>query len=494
MFRTLDVIRANRSRFRLHFQLQNNLSFWKSYINGEWIEANDGERYEIKNPADGEIIRCVPNMKIEDCQKAIEAAKCAFHSEEWSSLCAKQRSQLLKIAEVITAESGKPITEAKREVLYGSSFIEWFGEEARRIRGEIVPYPKKDREILVVKQPLGVAGLITPWNFPLSMITRKAGAALAAGCTLVVKPSSFTPLTCLAVTRLAEEAGFPKGVINVVTTKSARTVGEYMCNSPDIQIISFTGSTRIGKIVYGLCSKTMKRISLELGGNAPLIVFDSADLKNAVESALAAKFRNCGQACTAANRIFVQEGIYKQFVDKFKTYVEDLSVGHGRCENTQIGPLINEDQLNKMNEFVKDAREKNACILTGGEGLPQMGKLFFAPTIITEVPREAKIYAEEIFGPIAPIIKFKGEKEVLQKANETRVGLAGYFFSENLQQVFRVAKCLEVGMIGINEGIISTTEAPFGGVKESGIGREAGHQGVDEYVDIKYICLGNLKY
>uniref|UniRef100_A0A1A9WB70 Aldehyde dehydrogenase n=1 Tax=Glossina brevipalpis TaxID=37001 RepID=A0A1A9WB70_9MUSC len=509
MFRTFlfDIIKAKRYRFRLQFhQRQNNISFWKSYIDGEWVKAEDRKKYEIRNPVDDEILCCVPDMSIEDCQKAIDAAKYAFHSNEWSSLLAKQRSDLLKcwydllientddIADIITAESGKPIKEAKREVLYGSSFIEWFAGEARRIYGDIVPSPKVDHEILVIKQPLGVAGVITPWNFPLSMITRKVSAALAAGCTLVIKPSALTPLTCLAMTRLAEEAGFPKGVINVVTTSDTRTIGEYMCNSPDIQIISFTGSTRIGKIVYSLCSKTMKRFSLELGGNAPLIVFNSADIERTARHVLAAKFRNCGQACVAANRIFVQEGIYEQFLERFKEQVEDLTIGNGRCESTQIGPLINEDQFNKMCEFVKDAREKNARILIGGEGLPKLGKLFFAPTIITDVPPEAKVCSEEIFGPIAPIIKFKTEEEAIQKANDTRVGLAGYFFSENLQQVFRVAKCLEVGMVGINEGIISTTEAPFGGVKESGIGREAGRQGIDEYVDIKYICLGNLKY
>uniref|UniRef100_A0A1A9VYC3 Succinate-semialdehyde dehydrogenase, mitochondrial n=1 Tax=Glossina austeni TaxID=7395 RepID=A0A1A9VYC3_GLOAU len=481
----------------------SSLLLSKAFINGKWVDAADCEMFEVCNPASGKLVGCVPNMKIEDCQDAIVAAKCAFFSKEWSCLVAKQRADLLKcwaflmkqnvdgIADIITAESGKPITEAKHEVLYGSSLLEWFAEEARRVFGEIIPSPKKDRELLVIKQPLGVAGLITPWNFPLSMITQKAGAALAAGCTLVIKPSLFTPLTCLAVAKLSEEAGFPRGVINVVTSSNARCIGEYMCKSRDIQIISFTGSTIIGKHIYRLCADDLKRVSLELGGNAPFIVFDSADLKKATESALLAKFHNCGQTCIAANRFFVQDGIYDRFVACFKQQVEDLVIGFGCSEETQIGPLINEDQLTTMSELVEDARKKNACILTGGCGVACLGKLFYAPTIITKVPPEARIYCEEIFGPIAPIIKFKTEEEAIRKANDTKSGLAAYFFTENLQQAFRVAKSLEVGVIGLNEGLVSTAEAPFGGIKDSGIGHEVGR--INEYINIKYICLGNLK-
>ncbi|KAL9899472.1 succinic semialdehyde dehydrogenase [Glossina fuscipes fuscipes] len=503
------IVKHHQHQFSSVKSLQRTMSSLlqsKAYINGKWVNASDGGVFDVKNPANGKVIGNVPNMTVGDCQEAIDAAKRAFHSNDWSSLTAKQRSALLKtwfrlieqngqeIAEIMTAESGKPINESKGEVLYGNSFLEWFAEEARRIYGEIVPAPVTNRELLVMKQPLGVAALITPWNFPLAMITRKAGAALAAGCTVVIKPAEDTPLTCLAVVKLAEDAGIPKGVINVITTKKAAPIGELLCKSPDVGTISFTGSTEVGKLLYRQCADTVKRVSLELGGNAPFIVFDSANLEKAVDGAMASKFRNCGQTCVSANRFFVQEGIYDRFINALKQRIEALKIGSGEFDDTQIGPLVNEMQFNKITEYVEDARTNNAHVLTGGKRLSDLGELFYAPTVITDVGPNARIYTEEVFGPIVSVIKFKTEEEALEKANQTRRGLAGYFFSENLQQVFRVAKRLEVGMVGVNEGLISAAEAPFGGVKESGIGREGCHYGIDEYVDVKYVCMGNLNY
>ncbi|XP_023308772.2 succinate-semialdehyde dehydrogenase [NADP(+)] GabD [Lucilia cuprina] len=478
----------------------------KALIDGKWVSALSGDTFEVKNPANGKVIGSVPNMNEKDAQMAITAARNAFYSEEWTSLTAKQRSQLLKnwyhliekhtqeIAEIMTAESGKPIIESKAEVFYGNAFMEWFAEEARRIYGEIVPTPVPNRELIVMKQPLGVAALITPWNFPLAMITRKAGAALAAGCTVVIKPAEDTPFTALAVAKLAEEAGIPKGVVNVVTSNRAPPIGELFCKSPEVQGISFTGSTEVGKILFRQSADGIKRVSLELGGNAPFIVFDSANLEKAVDGAMASKFRNCGQTCVSSNRFFVQEGIYDKFVAALKERVEALKIGPGDKDTTQVGPLVNAMQFNKVSGFVEDARSKNAEILCGGKPLKELGDLFYAPTVVTNIPPNAKIYTEEVFGPVVSIIKFSTEEEALAKANESRRGLAGYFYSDNIQQIFRVAKRLEVGMVGVNEGLISAAEAPFGGIKESGIGREGSHHGIDEYTEVKYICMGNLKY
>ncbi|BFF90158.1 succinate-semialdehyde dehydrogenase [Drosophila madeirensis] len=478
----------------------------KALVNGNWIDASGSATFEVRNPSSGEVIGHVPNMNVSDAQDAINAAKQAYESKEWRSLTAKDRSNLLKkwhklieqhtqeIAEIMTAESGKPINESKGEVAYGNAFVEWFAEEARRIYGEIIPSPVANREIIVMKQPIGVAALITPWNFPLAMITRKAGAALAAGCTVVVKPSEDTPLTALAVAKLAEEAGIPGGVINVVTTNKAAPIGDLFCKSPDVRGISFTGSTEVGKLLFRNSADGIKRVCLELGGNAPFIVFDSANVEKAVEGAMASKFRNCGQTCVSANRFFVQDGVYEKFVSQLKERVEALKIGDGQSCDVQIGPLINQMQFKKVSGFVEDARSKKANVITGGKPLPSIGPLFYAPTIITDVPPTAQLYTEEVFGPVVSIIRFKDEPEAIQKANDTRRGLAGYFYSENLQQVFRVAKRLEVGMVGVNEGMISAAEAPFGGVKESGVGREGSKHGIDDYVDIKYICMGNLKY
>ncbi|XP_037950240.1 succinate-semialdehyde dehydrogenase [NADP(+)] GabD-like [Teleopsis dalmanni] len=486
--------------------MMNNLLKSQAYINGCWVDAISGDTFEVKNPATGNVIGHVPNMNAKDAQLAIDAAKRTYESDEWRNLTAKQRSSMLKnwynlinehcqeIADIMTAESGKPITESKGEVAYGNSFVEWFAEEARRIYGEIVPSSLPNRETIIMKQPLGVAALITPWNFPLAMITRKAGAAIAAGCTVVIKPAEDTPLTALAIIELAEKAGIPKGVINVVTTNKAAPVGDLFCKSPDVQGISFTGSTEVGKMLFRNCADGIKRISLELGGNAPFIVFNSADVEKAVDGAMISKFRNCGQTCVSSNRFFVQEGVYDRFVELIKQRVEDLKIGAGDGDGVQIGPLVNKMQFNKVSGFVDDARKHNSKIITGGKALPEHGELFYAPTIVTDLSPAAKIYTEEVFGPVVSIIKFKDEQEAIQKANSSRRGLAGYFYSENLQQVFRVAKRLEVGMVGVNEGLISAAEAPFGGVKESGIGREGSHHGIDEYVEIKYICMGNLKY
>lgn len=394
----------------------------------------------------------------------------------------------------MTAESGKPIIESMGEVVYGNSFVEWFAEEARRIYGEIVPSPYPNRKLMITHQPIGVAGLITPWNFPHAMITRKAGAAIAAGCTVVIKPAEDTPLTALALAKLADEAGFPKGVLNIVTCsrKNAASVGELLCKSPKVAGISFTGSTEVGKLLYAQCATGVKRIGLELGGNAPFIVFKTADLDKAVLGAMASKFRNCGQTCVSSNRFFIQEEVFDEFVKKITVAVERLVIGDGKENGVTIGPLVNEAQLNKVSAIVEEAKSKNAKVLAGGKALPNIGKLFYAPTILSNVTTDMRIYTEEVFGPVVSLIKFKTEEEAVSIANDTSRGLAGYFYSQDLNQVFRVAKKLEVGMVGINEGMISCTEAAFGGIKESGIGREGSRHGIDDYVYMKYMCLGNL--
>ncbi|XP_067612781.1 glutarate-semialdehyde dehydrogenase [Eurosta solidaginis] len=503
------MLRSNSFRQkRALCQLRSFSSLLKShaYINGKWVEAGNKDMFNVINPANGNVVGIVPNMDVNDAVRAVSAAKKALNNSEWHSFTAKDRSDLLKkwfylikqnadeISSIMTTESGKPISEARGEVTYGNAFLEWFAEQARRIYGEVIPSPIKNREIVVLKQPLGVAALITPWNFPLAMITRKTGAALAAGCTIVMKPAEDTPLTALALVKLAEEAGFPDGVVNIITTNKAAPIGDYFCKSLDVNGISFTGSTEVGKLLFRNSSGGIKRISLELGGNAPFIVFKSANLENAVEAAVSCKFRNCGQTCISANRFFLQHEIHDEFIELFKQRVAALKVGDGSKPGVQIGPLINTTQFNKVCTYVEDARLKCAKVILGGKALNELGELFYSPTIITNVPSSAKLYTEEIFGPVASIIKFKTEPEVIKAANDTRRGLAGYFFSEDIQQVFRVAKLLELGMVGVNEGLISAAEAPFGGVKESGIGREGCHHGIDEYVEVKYICFGNLKY
>lgn len=481
-----------------------NLLKNKTYTNGEWISSVTNKVFEVKNPANGSVITTVPDMDAIDAQNAIDAAYNAFQT--WQNTTAKERGQLLRnwynlinenqdqLAEIMTVESGKPLSESKGEVSYGNSFVEWFSEQARNVRGEIIPSPAPSRKLFVEHQPIGVAALITPWNFPLAMITRKAAAALAVGCTCVIKPAEDTPLTALAVIDLADKAGIPKGVLNVVTSDrpNAPAIGKLFCESPQVAGISFTGSTEVGKILYKQCSSRIKRLALELGGNAPFIVYDSADVNKAVAGALISKFRNCGQACVASNRFLIQDNIYDEFVSKLTEEVAKLKIGDGCQPGTQLGPLINKAQLDKVTKMVDDAVSKGGKILYGGKAAPEFGELFYQPTILADIKDNMDVYSEEIFGPVIVLLRFKTEEDSLRIANATQRGLAGYFYSQNISQIFRVAKKLEVGMVGVNEGLISTAEAPFGGVKESGLGREGSHHGTEDFTYIKYICVGNL--
>uniref|UniRef100_A0A182PAH8 Uncharacterized protein n=1 Tax=Anopheles epiroticus TaxID=199890 RepID=A0A182PAH8_9DIPT len=464
----------------------NPLKQSQAYVNGAWTGARSGATFEVQNPANGQVLGAVPDMSRDDVQLAIDAAYEAFYEPRWHNSTAKERAALLKnwhalmeknrqeIANIMTAESGKPLVESLGEVTYGNSFVEWFAEEARRIYGEIVPSPVANRQIMMTRNPVGVAGLITPWNFPHAMITRKAAAAIAAGCTVVIKPAEDTPLTALALARLAEEAGFPKGVINVITSSRthAAEIGQLLCGSDKVAAISFTGSTEVGKLLYRQCADGVKRIGLELGGNAPFIVFNSADMEKALTGAMNSKFRNCGQTCISANRFLIQDEVHDEFVAKLIERIRKLAIGDGSREGIQIGPLINQAQLKKVDQFVKDAKEKGATVRCGGQTLPKLGPLYYEPTVVTDLRDNMLLYNEEVFGPVVSVVRFKTEAEALAIANGTRRGLAGYFFSNDLNQVFRVARQLETGMIGINEGLISATEAAFGGIKESGIGRE----------------------
>lgn len=478
-----------------------------AYINGKWIGANNKETFPVCNPVDKSVINCVPDMDVGDTQTAIHAATKAF--ESFRKTTAKERSELLRnwynlmvkhsedLAQILTKENGKSLVESRAEIKYGNSFVEWFSEEARRIDGEVLQAPVPNREMLLLKQPVGVAALITPWNFPHAMITRKAGAALAAGCTCVVKPSEDTPLTALAIAELAEKAGIPAGVLNVLTTsiKNSAAVGKELCENPNVRVLSFTGSTAVGKILYQQCASTMKRLCLELGGNAPYIVFNSANIDLAVSGAMASKFRNTGQTCVSANRFFVEAGVFDSFVETFLAKIkQEIKMGDGSKEGITHGPLIKDSQLKMVHDLVCDAVQKGAKVHCGGIPLPELGPLFYAPTLLTDVTKDMKIYNKEIFGPVAVINKFDNEDAVLREANDTPFGLAGYFYSQDISQVFRVARKLEVGMVGVNEGLISCTEAAFGGVKESGLGREGSKHGIDDFVDIKYVCIGNVRH
>lgn len=477
-----------------------------AYVNGKWVSASSKQTFPICNPVDNGVIASIPDMNIADAQSAIDAAAKAF--ESFSKTTAKERSDLLRkwynlmvehsedLACILTKENGKSLAESRAEIKYGNSFVEWFAEEARRIDGEVLQAPAANRELLLWRQPVGVAALITPWNFPHAMITRKAGAAIAAGCTCVVKPSEDTPLTALALADLAEKAGFPTGIFNVLTTSvtNSAAVGKELCENPKVRVLSFTGSTAVGKILYRQCATTMKRLGLELGGNAPYIVFKSADVDLAVNSAMASKFRNTGQTCVSANRFFVEADIFDEFVEMFVEKIKkDIKMGDGSKEGITHGPLIKKSQLDMVDGLVKEAVQKGAKVHCGGAPLPDLGPLFYAPTVLTGVTRDAQIYNKEIFGPVAVINKFSNEEDVLKQANDTPVGLAGYFFSQDISQIFRVARKLEVGMVGVNEGLISCAEAAFGGVKESGLGREGSKHGVEDFLDIKYVCIGNLK-
>ena len=478
----------------------NNLLKNQAFVNGKWVNAASGKTFNVINPATGEIIGAVPDMSREDVRQAIEAADAAWPA--YRDLTAKERSELLRkwfnliiahkedLAHLMTIESGKVITESLGEVVYGASFIEWFAEEAKRTYGDVIPGHAKDKRIVVIKQSIGVAAAITPWNFPLAMITRKVGPALAAGCPVIVKPPSQTPLTGLALSYLAEQAGFPAGIYNTVTSASSSEVGKELCEHKKVRKISFTGSTATGKILMAQCAPTLKKLSLELGGNAPFIVFDDADIDAAVKGAVVSKFRHNGQTCVCVNRILVHEKVYDDFVEKFTIAVKNLKTGDVTDKSVQVGPLINESGLQKVKDHIKDAIEKGARITTGGEA---SSGLFFKPTVLAEANSNMIIAKEEVFGPVAPIFKFSSEAEAIQMANDTEFGLASYFYSKDVNRCWRVAEALEYGMVGINEGLISTEMAPFGGIKESGFGREGSKYGMDYFMEIKYMCFGGVQ-
>jgi succinate-semialdehyde dehydrogenase/glutarate-semialdehyde dehydrogenase len=470
------------------------------YINGAWSDADGGDTLKVTNPATGRKIGTVPKMGGKETRRAIKAAGVAFRS--WRALTAHERCQIVRrwfelimenqedLAVIMTAEQGKPMAESRGEIAYGASFVEWFSEEGRRVYGDIIPEPQSDKRIVVVKEPVGVCAAITPWNFPSSMITRKAAPALASGCTMVVKPASSTPYSALALAELADRAGIPPGVLSVVTGASGGIGGEMMSN-PTVRKLTFTGSTGIGKQLMKQSADTVKRISLELGGNAPFIVFDDADLDAAVEGAIASKFRNSGQTCVCTNRFLVQEKVYDAFAAKLSKAVKKLKVGDGLKGDVQQGPLIDMDAVLTVEEQIADVVEKGGKIILGGKR-HELGGTFFQPTIMTEVTPKMLIAREETFGPLAPLFRFKTDKEAIRMANDTEYGLAAYFYTRDNARVWQVAEGLEYGMVGINTGIVSTTVAPFGGYKESGIGREGSKYGIDEYLEVKYMCVGGI--
>jgi len=481
----------------------NNADLLKNagYINGEWTGSESDKRFEVTNAFSKEVICTLPDMGTKETNDAIEAANNSWSN--WRSKTAKERALILKkwfdliidnqedLAILMTAEQGKPLAEAKGEVFYGASFIEWFAEEGKRTYGDIIPTPANDRRILVIKQPIGVVAAITPWNFPIAMITRKCAPALAAGCPVVIKPAAETPLSALALAELADQAGIPKGVLNVVVGTKSSEIGLALTNSPVVRKLSFTGSTAVGKILTRNCADTMKKVSMELGGNAPFIVFDDANLDSAVAGAMISKFRNTGQTCVCSNRILVQEGIYDEFVSKLSEAVKTLNVGNGMEEGINQGPLINESALKKVQDHISDALGKGAVLVTGGKPHSNGGTMF-EPTIIGNVTTSMKVASEETFGPLAPIFKFSTEEEAIRMANDTEFGLASYFYTNDVNRIWRVSEALEYGMVGVNEGVISNEVAPFGGVKESGLGREGSHYGIDDFLELKYICMGGL--
>jgi len=468
-----------------------------AFINGLWCEADNKQAINVTNPATGDRLGTVPKMGKAETRRAIEAANHAL--TDWRALTAKQRSQRLRhwfelmiehqddLARLLTLEQGKPLAEAKGEIIYAASFFEWFSEEAKRVYGDTIPGHQSNKRLMVIKQPIGVTAAITPWNFPAAMITRKAAPALAAGCTMVVKPATQTPYSALALAELATRADIPAGVFSVITGSSAEIGGELTSN-PIVRKLSFTGSTDIGRLLMAQCAKDIKKVSLELGGNAPFIVFDDADLDKAIEGALISKYRNNGQTCVCANRLYVQEGIYDRFVEKLKTAVSQLKIGNGLEHGITTGPLIDSKAVAKVNEHITDAVQKGARVVLGGKA-HTLGGNFFEPTILADVPNNAMVARDETFGPLAPVFKFRDEAEVIQLANDTEFGLASYFYARDLSRVFRVAEALEYGMVGVNTGLISTEIAPFGGVKASGLGREGSKYGIEDYLEIKYICL-----
>ena len=472
----------------------------QAYIDGQWLDADGGATITVGNPATGVALGTVPRMGRDETRRAIEAANAALPA--WRAKTGKERAALLRrwhelmiehkddLGALMTAEQGKPLVESVAEIVYAASFVEWFAEEAKRVYGDTVPAHAADRRIVVLKQPIGVCAAITPWNFPAAMITRKAGPALAAGCTMVLKPASQTPFSALALCELAHRAGIPKGVISCVTG-SAGDIGGELTSNPIVRKLSFTGSTEIGKVLLAQCAATVKKTSMELGGNAPFIVFDDADLDAAVKGAMVSKYRNAGQTCVCANRLLVQDGVHDAFVEKLAVAVAALKVGDGMSPGTTIGPLIDGKAVDKADEHVRDATSKGAAVVVGGKR-HALGANFYEPTVLTGATRDMLIFREETFGPVAPIFRFTTEAEAIEMANDTEFGLASYFYGRDIGRIWRVAEALECGMVGINEGLISTEVAPFGGVKESGLGREGSKYGIEDYLEIKYLCFGGL--
>jgi len=471
------------------------------YINGSWTAGGATKTFDVLNPATGEVLASLPDMGAGETREAIDAAYAA--QPAWAARPAKERAGILRkwhdlmvahadeLAAILTAEMGKPFPEARGEILYAAAYVEWYAEEAKRIYGETIPAPSSDKRMIVIKQPVGVVGTITPWNFPAAMITRKIAPALAVGCAVVSKPAEQTPLSALALAVLAEQAGIPAGVFNVIVGEDGPAIGKELCGNDKVRKISFTGSTEVGRILMRQCADQIKKISLELGGNAPFIVFDDADLDAAVEGALVSKYRNAGQTCVCANRLYVQSGVYDAFAAKLAAKVETMAVGDGFKAGVTIGPLIDEQGLSKVESHVADAVSRGARILTGGKRVEGAGT-FFTPTVLTGVTREMKVAREETFGPVAPLFRFDTVEDVIAQANDTEFGLAAYFFAGDLKKVWRVAEALEYGMVGINTGLMSTETAPFGGIKQSGLGREGSRHGADDYLEMKYLCMGNV--
>jgi succinate-semialdehyde dehydrogenase/glutarate-semialdehyde dehydrogenase len=472
----------------------------KCYINGSWIDADNGVVIDVTNPATGEILATIPRMGTNETRRAIEGAGDALPG--WRAKTAKERATVLRrwfdlmmanqedLAIIMTAEQGKPMAESRGEIAYAASFIEWFAEEGKRVYGDTIPGHAPDKRIVVIKEPIGVCAAITPWNFPAAMITRKAGPALAAGCTMVVKPATATPLSALALAELGERAGIPAGVFSVVTG-SASAIGSEMTGNPIVRKLTFTGSTEIGKELMAQCAATVKKVSLELGGNAPFIVFDDADLDAAVEGAIASKYRNTGQTCVCTNRLLVQDGVYDVFAEKLAAAVNRMKVGNGLLGEFQQGPMIDEAAVEKVEEHISDAVSKGARIVLGGKR-HELGGSFFQPTILGDVTPDMLVAREETFGPLAPLFRFTTDAEAIKMANDTEFGLASYFYTRDINRVWKVAEALEYGMVGINTGLVSTEVAPFGGVKESGIGREGSKYGIEEFIEVKYLCMGGI--
>ena len=470
------------------------------HVDGRWIDADDGATFAIRNPANGATIGTVPDFGAAETRRAIDAASRAWPA--WRDALAKDRCAIVRkwfelilqhaddLALILTTEQGKPLAEAKAEIAIGAAYVEWFAEEGKRVYGDVIPTIGNDRRLVVVKQSVGVCAAITPWNFPHSMITRKVAPALAAGCTVVCKPAEATPYSALALAELAQRAGFPPGVFNVIVG-DAPSIGRELCASPTVRKLSFTGSTEVGRILMAQCAPTIKKLSLELGGNAPFIVFDDADLDAAAEGAIVSKYRNTGQTCVCANRLFVQAGVYDAFAAKLAARVEKLVVGSGLTPGVTQGPLINDEALAKVEDHVADATRRGAKVVTGGKR-HALGGTFYEPTVLSHVTREMKIFSEETFGPVAPLIRFDDDAEVVAMANDSEFGLASYFYTRDVGRAWRVAEQLEAGMVGVNTGLITTQVAPFGGVKQSGLGREGSKYGIDEYVEVKYICFGSV--